>query len=327
MTHIVIVGLGSIGRRHAANLSRLVPDARFTFVRHSGKSDETSRSFDARVVGGLDAVLDEDVDLAVVATPSANHIDVLPVLVERGWPLLVEKPIVTEIRDVEAISDLVARSPVAIRAAGFNLRHLPSLRRVRRLLQDGALGNVTRATLIAGQWLPAWRPGVDYRTVYSADATRGGGVELDLAHEFDVARWLFGEMRVEYAFGAHLSALELAANDTSVSVLRPVSGSGPVVTVSLDYVAPRRVRWYEVVGDGGRIEWSLDGRLELTTAAGTQGLPVDGDDFDVARTYTELVSSVLDDVAAGEGARAQSLADGLASTRLALEVRDWEEHP
>lgn len=322
MMHFVVVGLGSIGRRHATNLAAFDPDARFTFVRHAGGEDELTRRLGGRVVTSLDQIPDEPVDLAVLATPSANHIDTLPSLIRRGWPLLVEKPIVTEIADCDAITELLEQSVPAVRVAGFNLRYLPSLRRIKDLLSGGELGNVVRASFIAGQWLPDWRPGVDYRSVYSADASRGGGVELDLSHEFDVARWWFGEMQVDFARCGRFSDLDLRSNDTAVAVLQPSDRPAPVVTVALDYVARRRVRWYEVVGDQGRIEWNLDGSVDLTTADGRSVLCPDDGDFDVAATYVDMLQATLGAVATGDTSETQALVGGLASTRLALDVRD-----
>lgn len=321
MTHFVIVGLGSIGRRHARNLSAFAPDARITVVRHRGGEDDLCRELGARVVTTIDDV-EGDVDLAVLATPSANHMDALPRLIESGWPLLVEKPVVADRRECDVVRSLLATAPTAVRVAGFNMRHLPSLGRMHELVASGELGTIARASFIAGQWLPDWRPGTDYRTCYSADVRRGGGVELDLSHEFDIARWLFGDLSVEFARSGTFSDLEIHSSDTAVAVLAPVGGTSPLVTVALDYVARRRVRWYEVVGDRGRVEWSIDGRLDLSTADGTRSIAAGPADFDVASTYQTMIDGVLRAVRSADDSATQSLEDGLASTQLALDVRD-----
>jgi len=319
--HFVIVGLGSIGRRHAANLASAHPDARFTFVRHSGTEDEFTASLGARVVRDLKDVIDDDADLAIIATPSANHIDALPALIDRGWRLLVEKPIVTSLADCDVIAARLVSAPRAVRVAGFNLRYLPALRSMREHV--GGLGRTVRASFICGQWLPDWRPGTDYRESYSADAGRGGGVELDLSHEFDVARWFFGDLGVDFAKGGHFSGLDLRANDASVSVLSPVSDDAPLVTVAVDYVARRRVRWYEVVAENGRVEWNLDDGLRVyTTSAGAELVQPPLEPNDITDTYTDMLTAVLSAPGPDDLGAAQSLTDGLASTRLALEVRD-----
>ncbi|GAB2468079.1 Gfo/Idh/MocA family protein [Jatrophihabitans fulvus] len=321
MTHFVVIGLGSIGRRHAGNLAASHPDARFTFVRHRGGSDELSERLGARVVTDLDDVLGDDADLAILATPSANHVDVLPDLIDRGWRLLVEKPIVTSVADCDAIAARLAGAPPAVRVAGFNLRYLPALRAMREHVCR--LGRVVRAGFVCGQWLPDWRPGTDYRESYSADVARGGGVELDLSHEFDVARWFFGDLDVDFARGGRFSGLDLRANDTSVSVLSPVGVAAPVVTVAVDYVARRRVRWYEVVGEHGRVEWNLDDGLRVyTDSTGPQVTEAPLQPDDITGTYVDMLAAVLSAGGPDDLGAAQSLTDGLASSRLSLQVRD-----
>ena len=321
MPHFVIIGLGSIGRRHASNLAALRPDARFTIVRHQPVVDDFCRALDARVVDELAQVTD-DIDLAVLATPSANHIDDLPVLIARGCPLLVEKPIVADVTHCDDITHALDDAPPAVRAVGFNLRHLPSIVAMKRHIESGALGRIARASLVAGQWLPDWRPDTDYRLGYSADARRGGGVELDLSHEFDMARWLFGELRVDFARGARFSDLEIDANDTCVSMLSPLVGGGPITTVSLDYVSRKAVRSYDIVGDRGSVHWNLGGPLEATTPGTRHPLPTEPSDFDMSTSYVHMMTATLRAVETGDDRFVQSLRDGLASTRLALSARD-----
>lgn len=321
MKHFLVVGLGSIGRRHAHNLREHTPDARFTFVRHGGDGDGFGAEFGARIVGDLGDALNDPVDLAVVATPSADHIAVLPDLIRRACPVLVEKPVVTTLEECDVVEAALAEAPPAVRAAGFNLRYLRSLRALRAAVIDGRLGAPVRADLVAGQWLPSWRPQSDYRASYSAHQERGGGVELDLCHEIDAARWLFGDLEVAFSASGRLSGLDLHSNDTSVSVLRGTDGRPPLVTVSLDYVSRPRVRRYEVVLQGGRIVWDLDGVLEEHTDQGSRTIHVDGAAFDVPSTYVDMIDSVMRSVETGAEAGIQSLSDGVASTRLALAVR------
>ncbi len=320
--HALIVGLGSIGRRHATNIAQLCPDARFTFVRRRDEQDELTNALGARVVGSIAEVTDDPVDLAVIATPSASHIDVLPALIERGCGVLVEKPIVSSVEDCDRVERLIGDSPSATRVAGFNLRYLPSLARAKNVLDDGALGRVSRASFVAGQWLPDWRPHLDYRRSYSADASRGGGVELDLSHEFDVARWLFGELEVEFARGTRDSSLELCSNDTSLSVLSSRADRRPLITIAVDYLSRRPVRRYELVGDRATLIWSLDGVLELHTTTGVEVLAGDEQGFDMSSTYVTMVSKILSAIDGGESEGLQDLSDGIESTRLALAARD-----
>ena len=322
MSRYVIIGLGSIGRRHAANLRWLRPDAEFTIVRHRGRADDFCENIGATVVDEVARALDGQVDLAVLATPSANHVDALPALIDRGCPILVEKPMVTTQNDADDLASRIARSTPTMRAAGFNLRYLPSILRMKHHIDSGDLGRPVRASFVAGQWLPDWRPGDDYRSSYSADQRRGGGVEMDLSHEVDLARWFFGDLQVEFAKGGRLSGLGLESNDVATAVLTPVDQAGPIVTVTLDYVSRRRVRAYEVVGELATLRWCIDGELTLSTGNGDTPITADQAEFDVATTYVDMMRAVLDAGEASEIGPVQSLSDGLASTRLAIDMRD-----
>lgn len=325
--HFLIVGLGSIGRRHMTNLAAAHPGARFTVLRHRDAPDPLCDRLGARIVTDRDVAIAGDHDLAVVSSPSANHIDVLPGLIARATPLLVEKPIVTSAADCDVILDALAAAPPAVRVSGFNFRYLPSLAMIRALIRDGSLGRVVRASFTVGQWLGDWRPGSDYRQSYSADAARGGGVELDLVHEIDVARWLLGDLEMRFAQGGRLSSLGLASNDVSVMVMTPpaVQGrrAGPIVQVSLDYVARQRLRHYEIVGDRAAVLWDIGGKVELLTPEGRRTLLDEPGGFDVARTYIDMIALIRQATQdGGWPAPLQDLADGVASTRLALAARD-----
>ena len=90
------------------------------------------------------------------------------------------------------------------------------------------------AQVYAGQYLPDWRPGRDYRSVYSADSIAGGGVLRDLSHELDYLNWIFGGWAGVTALGGKLSSLELSSEDT-VAVLIGFRAC-PVATLQINYL-------------------------------------------------------------------------------------------
>jgi predicted dehydrogenase len=298
---VVIAGLGSIGRRHQANLHALRPGVEVLVVK-------TPRDLHECMALPLHA--------ALICTPSSTRLEYLLPLLDAGIPCYVEKPLISSMEDARALRDYVSRATrVPVVAVGCNLRALPSLQRMREAVARGDLGKVVRASLIAGQWLPDWRPGQDYRRSYSARAQRGGGVILDLVHEIDMARWLFGPLKMRCAAAGHLSRLDIETEDVASLILCGERGA-PLVSISLDYVSRRRVRRYEVVGDEGSMLWDLDrALLERSDAEGTRTICSAAQDFDVAATYAESLERFL------EGEPACGLLDGLQSAELALQAR------
>lgn len=298
----LIAGHGSIGQRHAANLRELRPGIEIELL---GRGAER----------GIDQVIKRKPDVAFICTPSELRLPYLVPLLEAGVPTYVEKPLVANARDAQALRGFIAtKRSLPTVAVGCNLRLLPSLVRLRAMLRDQQIGRVVRASLTAGQWLPDWRPGKDYRASYSARAA-GGGVILDLIHELDLARWLFGDLGVLQATAGKLSSLEIESEDTACVVLGR-KGAAPLVSVTLDYISRRRVRRYEMVGEKGTLVWDLDRRtLERIDAAGAAALVTDAAAFDVSATYPAALGEFLD------GKPSCDLQDGLASAELAIAAR------
>lgn len=313
--NIVLIGTGSIGRRHAENIRRLRPSAKFQIVREQSYHDAFSRSLDAVVAERLDEL--NDVDAAIVASPSSVHMNVLRELISRRIPVYIEKPIVTNYNDLTELEGLLrAVKYQAPSMVGCNLRFLPSLIAVRQLIQEKAIGRIVRVSLEAGQWLPDWRPQHDYRRAYSARRALGGGVIFDLIHEIDVVAWMFGDFTDVLAVSRKLSDLEIETSDVASIVLS--RDAGPLVTIQLDYISRLPVRRYSVVGDRGSITWDL-GRKELRIDGpqGTTHVERGPDAYDVSATY---VTAMEEFISAVEERRetTNSIADGLTAVRMAI---------
>lgn len=318
----LIIGFGSIGRRHAANLRGLGRPMELVLLRREDDGNEGTRETDTRVITDLDAALVARLDFAVIATPTVRHVETLLPLLEAGVPCYVEKPVASRRDDLQRLTQSLSQlRAVPVTYAGCNLRHLPSLVRLRRLIAEGAIGKVVRASLQAGQWLPDWRPNQDYRAGYSADSAQGGGVILDLIHEIDVARWLFGEFDRIAAMAGKLSSLDIRSEDTACLVLGK-QGEGPLVSIGLDYVSRRRVRRYEIVGEQGTLVWDFTpATLDLITRDRKETVDCGDGGFDVNRTYAAAMQEFLDGVETGR-APPQDIFEGIRSAELALRARE-----
>ena len=269
----------------------------------------------------MDTALSRKPDFAVVATPSAKHIDVLTPLLDAHIPLYIEKPVVTTQPDIEQLqSRLNSTQYSAPNLVGCNFRFLPSLAKAREVIHSGRLGNIVRANLVVGQWLPDWRPQQDYRQSYSARSDMGGGVIMDLIHEIDVARWLFGEFDQVRALSGKFSSLDITSEDTACILLGKSEGP-PVVSLSLDYVSRRLVRRYEIVGEEGTLIWDLGGKLlEIVGPKNTECIECGKSAFDVAETYRTAMKEFIDAVQHKRPA-SPDIKDGLKSVELALTAK------
>jgi predicted dehydrogenase len=316
-----VAGTGSIGRRHIAQLQALVPQASWVLLRAEGRRDALADGLQAEVLPSLTAARAVPLDALVIATPSALHSELVLQGLAVGLAMYIEKPVVTTAAELQAVrAAKAACGRAAVTQVGCNLRFLPSLLRLRQLLQDGAIGRVVRASFEAGQWLPDWRPQQDHRQSYSADPQRGGGVVLDLIHEIDAARWLLGQLTPVACQIAQVPALGIESEAVATALLR--SEAGALVQIGLDYVARRPVRRYQLVGEAGTLSWDLLRReLVLETPQGSELIDCGPEAFAVAATYPAAMAAFLAAVR-GNAAPPQPLQDGLDSAALAISLKE-----
>jgi predicted dehydrogenase len=169
-----------------------------------------------------------------------------------------------------------------------------------------------------GSWLPDWRPSVDYRTTYSAQAALGGGVLLDAIHELDLLIWLLGVdgFSVVGAVVDRLGPLDIDVEDTVIAVL--LHEQGVAIEVALDYLSRRYRRGIEIVGDRAtaRFDWARS----VLEVEDFYGLHRDTFSIPVARSY-ELEAEHFLAVMDGQSDPAVDAATGAASVRLADAIR------
>jgi len=301
---VAILGLGSIGSRHARNLERL-GHAPIGFDPRPVKP--TSFPIAATVDDALSAA-----DAVVVATPTSLHADHALLALHRGLPVLVEKPLATNPAEAEQVAAL-ARAENLTCGVAMNLRFHPAINELRALLSDGTLGRVLYAQVSCGSDLRAWRPGTDYRTTYSARAELGGGVVRDCVHELDYLTWLLGPAVSVTAEVEHASALEIDVEDLGLALIRLAGGA--LASLDLTYFDPAYRRGCLLVGADASARWDWTaGTIEVRRNERVPEIrPVDAD---VGHTYVAEVKDFLDAVSSSRPPRTTA-EEGVAVVRLA----------
>jgi predicted dehydrogenase len=262
---VLVVGLGSIGRRHLSNLRRQLPDSDITVWRHARVAglDQIPAEAD-RIVYGLDEALSHRPEIAILASPASSHVPTAAALASAGVHMLVEKPLSDSLDGIDALLDDCRRQGLVL-MVGYHLRFSPSLNCLRNAVADGVVGRILSVRSEVGQYLPEWRPGADYRQGVSARRDLGGGVVLELSHELDYVRWIGGEIRSVSAEIGQLGGLEIDVEDVAEILLRFTSGA--IGSVHLDMLQRSATRTCKVIGTEGILGWDgLDGCVRLFSA-------------------------------------------------------------
>lgn len=260
ITRALLVGLGSIGQRHLRLLKARLPAARIMALRH-GSTDAPLDGVDVCTNSLEDAIAFKP-EIAIIATPAPFHVGPAIELARRGTHLLVEKPMAANVAEASKLAAVASEAEVVLQI-GYNLRFLESLRAIRAALHAGQIGRVASIRAEVGQYLPSWRPGTDWRNGVSARADLGGGALLELSHELDYLRWIFGEVTAVRAWMGTLGGFGLTVEDTVHLLLEFNStfppgtrGAAPVAAVSLDFVRRDTARCCTVIGESGTLVWN-----------------------------------------------------------------------
>ena len=273
INRILIVGYGSIGKRHLRLARHFFPDADIRLLRHQPTAEVPDLSNGCMF--RIEDAITFAPQIAVIANPASYHLNVANALAQIGAHMLIEKPISNVTAGVSQLLQ-TCKDQGTVLLTGYNLRYLPSLQRFRALLLEGSIGKVISVRCEIGQYLPAWRPDADYRQGVSACSALGGGALLELSHEIDYLRWLFGDVDWVRATLSHQSDLELDVEDTAHLILGFVSlgeGHQLIGSLTLDFIRHDTTRICTAIGSKGSLRWNgLTGKVSVYPSDGNSWL-------------------------------------------------------
>lgn len=316
---IGVLGLGSIGLRHAGNAIDLgcrVVGFDPSMERRAMLTDIGGEARDSK-----HAVI-EDAGAVAICTPNGMHLDDMRLAVAARRHVFVEKPLAHVADGVDDVLRTAAANGTVVFAA-LNQRLNPAVCEARSMLRDGQLGTILWAQLLAASYLPEWRPGQDYRSNYAADPL-SGGVIFDVVHEFDLAHFLLGPATTVASVARSTGTLDLGAEDCADIILR--HEGGVTSTLHIDYVTRPPRRRIEIAGTDGLLSVDVRNRRLVLRDRDDRVVREEAWSRTVADDYREEMKLFVDCV----DGKAAPLCDGeeaLAVLRLVLAARELSGLP
>jgi UDP-N-acetylglucosamine 3-dehydrogenase len=233
---VAVIGVGAMGANHVRVFGAL-PEAELVAVADSdaARLDELSRGRSLRAYEDYLRLLDEErPDAVSIAVPTRLHAEVALACIERGLPVLVEKPLAASVDEGERLRAAAEARGVPL-MVGHVERFNPAVQELSRRLRAGALGRVYQAR--------ARRVGPFYRR------ERDVGVVYDLAtHDIDVLRLLLG-CEVEQVQAETVRGVRTEFEDAVTGLLRFEDGT--VAVLEANWLTPAKVRELSVLGERG----------------------------------------------------------------------------
>jgi len=246
---IAIIGLGSIGSRHLSNISCVLTERNISYtidLIRSGRSKSIDKELNKLINNTYYSYeeVPDDYDVIFITNPTYLHYETIKKYVSKAKHLFIEKPVFDNANI--SIEDLELKSE-GIYYVACPLRYTNVIQYIK---DEVDLSKVYCARVICSSYLPEWRPNVDYRDIYSAHTKQGGGVSIDLIHEWDYICYLFGQPCEIYNLRGKFSNLEIDSDDLSVYIARYEK---MIVEVHLDYFGRSTIREIELFTNGDTI--------------------------------------------------------------------------
>lgn len=312
----VVFGCGSIGRRHIKNLKNLGQEIiAVDPIAENRKWTEDNLGIPT-YPDAESAFASTKLDAALVCTPPNSHIALCELALKKNLNVFVEKPLSNSLSGLEKIIKLFTKKGLVV-AVGYNLRFCIGVQKVKDILAGGKIGKVLYSRIIAGQYLPDWRPWQNYKDSYTSKKAMGGGVILDGSHELDYARWLFGNVISVTSLSRKLSTLEVETED-SADILLEFAG-GQVSNIHIDFIRRDPARSCEIVGELGSIKLLFWDKIELFTAADKKTEILDVKE-DVNDMYVAEMKAFIENIS-NKSAPRVPFSEGEKTLRLALAAK------
>jgi myo-inositol 2-dehydrogenase/D-chiro-inositol 1-dehydrogenase len=245
---VAFLGAGRMGQTHLRNLSGL-PDVKVVVV----ADPKLAAAEEAQALCGAEHALADPeqaihypgVDAVVIVTPTDTHAGLIELAANARKAIFSEKPIALDLEQTARVVGIVNGKGVPLQL-GFMRRFDPGYAVAKQKINAGELGRVETFRALSRDTYP---PGLKFLKA-------SGGLFLDMAvHDFDLARFLVGEVEEVQAWGTVLIDERFSQADdvdTAVTLLRFANGALGVIETS------RRSNWgydirTEVAGATGKV--------------------------------------------------------------------------
>lgn len=250
---VLVVGAGSIGRRHMANLRMLGTRRLAATDPDAGRLEPVVEELGVQGFAELhEAFRAFKPDVVFVCTPPAFHVEQALCGLRGGADVFIEKPLSHRLDGVGALKAEAAKLGRVVHV-GYNLRFNPGVQMLKRFVDEGVAGRILWARAEVAQYLPDWRPSQDYRQSYTARRELGGGIILDASHEINYVLWLLGPPHELTCMAGQVSGLEVDVEDCATILIR--CRSGAQADIHMDFAQRTSSRYCVLAGDRARLEW------------------------------------------------------------------------
>ena len=248
-----IIGYGSIGVRHLQNLISLGEEDIIIVSSHiktrliniSGKS--------INVVNSIYEVVDS-IDVMIISNETNLHLKYLKIAINKGIHAYIEKPIACQLNEVNNIFKEAINKKLVM-AVGTQFRFNELLNKLKKIIDNNYFGRIISVMSSHGEHIADYHPGEDYKSSYSANKKKCGGVILTQIHHIDYLEWLFGPFTHVYANEMFAPSLKIDV-DAIINYSLVSTDTRLQVHGHMNYFQRPKSTTLSIIGESGSAFWN-----------------------------------------------------------------------
>lgn len=252
MKKILIVGYGSIGKRHVNNLLK---ESNFEIIICTKQKNLKFKNKRVTAYNSLEQCLGKKPSIGFVTNETSLHVQTAIKLAKNNLDLFLEKPLSNSKKNIVKLEKIVKEKKLIVQM-GYHFRFHKCIKKIHQLILQKKIGRIISVQIENNSYLPDWHPNEDYTKSYAAIEKLGGGIVLTQIHELDYLYWFFGKPKSIFSVTGKFSDLKLSVDDFSSSIIE--FEHKIIAEVHLDFFQGPEFRSCKIKGTKGALYWNSD---------------------------------------------------------------------
>lgn len=249
---ILVLGLGSMGKRRIRNLRELKIEI-IGFDTNENRKKEAVDLYGIQVTDSINAALEKNPDGIIISTPPDKHKEHALIAIKKKIPFFTEVNTMP-VKDMQEIIDMCEKNNVR-GMPSCNVAFHPSMKRIRKILEEKKIGRMLAFYFHSGAYLPDWHPWENMSDYYVHKKNTGGGRD-QIMWELS---WIFQILGRPKTVFAHTKKLgDFNADIFDIYDLQIEFESGILGSIVVDVIQRPPSRYCDIIGTKGTLKWDYD---------------------------------------------------------------------
>jgi len=246
---ILVIGLGSMGKRRIRNLKALKEEDIIAFDLREDRRKEVEEKYGIKTYGKFEDAMLEKPEIFIISVPPDIHLEYQLYAAKNNINFFTEASVVKE--GLEDVINLLKKKDI-VGVPSSTFRFHPAVKKIKELVDNNEIGKICTFTHHSGQYLPDWHPWETVDSFYVSNKKTGGGREI-VPFELSWLTWVFGE--ISSVSGLIGNTLNFGDGIDDIYHVLITFKSGLIAHLLVDVVSRYAYRQFKLLGANGVIEW------------------------------------------------------------------------